>query len=302
MIRRMTSGLASGMLVLAVAACAPSAYFTGQSKQGAGPLLESDTFEAIDLALLLSPSVEACPDSAQALADPRARLANAFNSFYEPCSELNKDSDRDNELQLRRNRVQDRLVAASNQRCALYKQHVRRFDSTSNVLLGALTTLSAGAGALVTHVDSARMLSGLAAAASGVRAELNETYFQKNTIQVLSSAFEERRNKLRAEMLERNGKSIHAYTVERAVADALRYHDACSLVAGLEEVALQQGRGDDIGLKRLMDLLKQLSGSNNSEKTGDEQTGDEQTGGDQTGGDQTGGDQTGGDQTGGEQI
>lgn len=243
MIRRVTSGLASGMLVLAVGACAPSAYFTGQSKQGAVPLLVSDTFEVIDLELLLNPSITACTDPPQVDAEPRARLATAFNSFYESCGVLTKDTDRNSELRLRRNRVQDRLIAASNQRCAVYKQHVRRFDSTSNVLLGALTTLSAGAGALVTHVDSARVLSGLAAAASGVRAELNETYFQQNTIQVLSSAFEERRTKIRAEMLERSRDSIYDYTVERAVADALRYHDACSLVAGLEAVALQQGRG-----------------------------------------------------------
>ena len=185
--------------------------------------------------------------SARLRGHPRGhRIANAFNSFYEPCSELRKGSDRDGELQLRRNRVQDRLVAASNQRCALYKQHVRRFDSTSNVLLGALTTLSAGAGALVTHVDSARVLSGLAAAASGVRAELNETYFQQNTIQVLSNAFEKRRDEFRTEMLGKSKNSIHKYTVERAVADALRYHNACSLVTGLEEIALQQGRSDDV--------------------------------------------------------
>lgn len=234
--------------------CGPSPYFQmGKSKQGAAALIDAKVFEEIDLALLLNPTGENCHAELEgrACCDERRRLECAFASFYEE-----QDEER---LELRRNRVQDRLIAASNQRCADYKQHVRRFDSTNNIALGGLTTLSAGLGAILTHVGTVRALSGAAAITSGFRAEMNQTYFQEHTIQVLSSGFERRRAELREEMeTKRKGDrtAIEHYTVESAVADALEYHDACSLIAGLEEVAHSQKRAADPGLEQIEAALE----------------------------------------------
>lgn len=218
-------------------------YPRDQSTHGALALLNDKIFEKIDLALVLDPKGEC-----NSTKDGRMRLECAFEAFYNGAE--------DDVLKLKRNRVQDRLVAASNQRCARYKRHVRRFDSTNNLLFGALTTSSAGLGAILTNVDAVRALSGAAAIASGVRAEINETYFGQSAIQAVSRGFEQRRKDLRKKMENEQTKLIEEYTVERAVADALVYHDACSLIAGLEEIARDQGRAANPGLAQIEDTLE----------------------------------------------
>ena len=246
MMKGMTYWALAVLIAVSSTGCGPSPYLQlEKSKQGAAALIDAEVFEEIDLALLLNPNPadKKCDGASTGHADTdgRRRLECAFASFYGESKER----------LLRRNRVQDRLVAASNQRCADYKQHVRRFDSTSNIALGGLTTLSAGLGAILTHADTVRALSGAAAITSGFRAEMNETYFQQNTIQVIASGFERRRAVLRAEMEKKRKETIEDYTVEYAVADALVYHDACSLLAGLEEIALSQKRAADPGLAQV---------------------------------------------------
>ena len=234
--------LARILLVIPVMACNIPYFQLEQSKQGAAPLINPDTLEKIDLALLLHPK-----PSASTNGDSRERLQKAFNEFY-----------KSGDPSLHRDRVQERIIAASNQRCANYKQFVRRFDTTTNLLLGGLTTLTAGLGAIFTHMDTVRALSGAASITSGFRAEVNEAYFHQQTVQLITDGLEARRKELYSEMVKQRSKDIRAYTVENAVADAILYHDACSLLAGLEQVALNQRRAEDPGVNQLnkhLDLL-----------------------------------------------
>jgi hypothetical protein len=246
------------------------------------PVKSEDGFQSVDLPLALDPlgtpspndDVKNCiknggwncpklgaarvgsePKTAQNREDAeevveRLRLETAFYAF-DHAPGMSQEPDE------RRNRVLQRLIGASDMNCGIFTQRIYRIQATGNFGLGSLSTLLGGAGAIVTNVDSARLLSGASAAATGLRAELNEDYFRKQWIEALVKAIETRRNKLRTEIAERSGKSIKEYNVQAAVADAIRYNDACSLVSALAEVNQALAIADDpAGLRAFRDAYQ----------------------------------------------
>ena len=211
--------------------------------QGPGELIKSASLQQIDLALLLAPDAE-LPEENNA-----HRLEYALNAFYK------KGKQQDQKL--RRDRLQDIIVAASNESCSRYKQSLLRSDANSNFWYGVVTTATAGLGSIFSSASTVRALSGSAAVASGIRAEYNQIYFRKKTIEVLTKGFEKRREQIHKTILEKR-KEIVEYTVERAIADGIIYHDACSLPAGLEQVAKDQQLADDPGLIAMQQYVQQF--------------------------------------------
>lgn len=227
---------------------------------GPMPLIEPDEFEMIDLALLLDPTARPLSDKYPvSLSDRKKRLQEAFVAFRASSGDKAQA----------RNRLQEQIIAASNQRCGRYKQFLNQFDTESNLLLGSLTTLFAGAGALFTVESTARTFSGAAAITSGIQAEVTTRYFSRKTVQVLTNAMEARRRE-RYETIagepgdaQKRGKqswAIAQYPVEAAIKDAISYHDDCSLIAALEYVALSIERAENPGVKQLKRTLKELEG------------------------------------------
>ena len=168
-----------------------------------------------------------------------------------------------------RNRLQEQIIAASNQRCGRYKKFLNQLDTETNLLLGGLTTLFAGAGALFTEENTARTFSGAAAITSGFQAEFDSRYFSSKTVQVLTDAMEARRRE-RYETIAgepgdaqnpgRQSLTIAQYPVEAAIKDAISYHDDCSLIAALEYVALSIERAENPGVKQIKRTLHELEG------------------------------------------
>jgi len=208
---------------------------------GADQLI-SDKFEEIDLAALLSGGVLSGDDKVDLV------LKN-FTTAY--------DGD-----VARRNAIQERILAASEQRCGSYKQFLKGYESQMGFFLGALTTIFAGAGALVSPVAVARALSGTAGVTSGINAEFQEKFFARLTIQVLTKAMGVRRKNIYEAILDRRlvkdkdgnvtgHADLTAYPVEAAIKDALSYHAACSLIAGLEEAGASIERADNPGIEQL---------------------------------------------------
>lgn len=164
------------------------------------------------------------PDADTGSADKyRRELEVAFAAFYEKYPDPVG----------RRNRLLDRLVAASNSNCASWQQDLTSVQSTTNFLSGALATGVTAAGAIVTNVESARLLSGIGSAIIGVRAEYNEDFFRSNWMESIVRVIENERGALRVKHEESKRKDISEYTVEAAVGDAIIYNDTCSLVSGL---------------------------------------------------------------------
>lgn len=162
-----------------------------------------------------------------------------------------------------RNRVQDRLIWASENACTDYLVQVRRSFTATNLNLGTATTLFGALGAVLTSADATRVFSGASAFTSGLRAEYNDVYFSSQAFELVSRAIRSVREKARKQIADyRNAnRDIQNYTLDGAVSDAMRYHGTCNVMAGLEEAADAITRDRDPGLKRLSELLQDVSSS-----------------------------------------
>lgn len=158
------------------------------------------------------------------------RLESAMYYFY-------KYDTSSPDIITRRNMVQDRLISASENRCGLYKKYLKRMSSNTGFFLGSATTILGGAGAIVTDSVSARILSGIAGITSGVNAEFNKQYFSEVATNVIIPGIDIARKKVMDEIkTNRTGDTdAKTYTLNAAIADALRYHAACTIDSGLNE-------------------------------------------------------------------
>lgn len=158
-----------------------------------------------------------------------------------------------------RNNLQGRILAAANQRCGLYEVYLKQLQGNTNVTLGTLATLLGGAGAIVTAADTARALAGSAGIVSGSRAEFNQGVFLNAAIPVILKGIEQRRERLRAKILERLSEEVSTYPVSLAVADAIDYHNACNLGKGLEEANAALELREHPGLEAMQKALKLIN-------------------------------------------
>lgn len=155
-----------------------------------------------------------------------------------------------------RSQIQDRLIAASEQRCNLYETYLKRLSTINNGIFGILTTSLGGAGAIVKGESTARLLSGLAGISSGARAELNQAIFESVATSVIIPAMRIRRKEIRTAIRSRRGESLASYTVEAAVGDAIRYHGSCSMDSGIGQAQRSLESFEDIGVDRLSNILR----------------------------------------------
>lgn len=151
----------------------------------------------------------------------------------------------------RRNLIQDRFIVASNNRCNLYFTYLKGLSTGVNNTFGILTTILAGAGSIVTHTDTARLLSGGAAISSGTRAELNQNIFNNLTTNAIIPAIINEREKKLSEIKNHRNDKLEKYSVAMAIADAIDYHGKCSLDIGIKATGMAVNKYTDLGLKEI---------------------------------------------------
>jgi hypothetical protein len=224
----------------------PAWYNPSQTLYGPIPILGKPSIETINLTELMS------------FGSPPTKPIEDWDSAFDFFERQSKTLS-DGEKKRLRNQVQDRIVAASNQRCGEYKNFLKRFDSETNTILGGLATAIGGAGAIFKAADTARALSGVAAIFSGWRAEVNADFFNNLTIQVISKGIEARRKEIYDQIqTDRKDANLTAYSVQRAVGDAAVYHYNCSLIAGLEQAGQSIDRVESPGLTNINKTLDNL--------------------------------------------
>ncbi|MDW7549135.1 hypothetical protein J8Z24_18730 [Pseudoalteromonas sp. SCSIO 43201] len=176
----------------------------------------------------------------------RARLDYAFELYTQKQPKAQKKI---------RNELQDRIIAASEQRCNVYKMYLKRSESRNNFWLGTLTTVLGGAGALFTNQVGNRILSGLAGISSGVRAEFNQAYLASQAAQVITKGITSRRNELRKKLQAKHNEDTTVYTLQAAIADAIEYHGACNILTGLEAAESAIEKVENPGLDMMAKTL-----------------------------------------------
>jgi hypothetical protein len=206
---------------LVLAGCGQESSWFGGSRAniaGATSVLEYEKIENVNAAELAD----------YFGATPADSLAVAIDKFNKgtPDAELRRQ---------RRDTIQDRLLLASQNRCAFYEDYLKRFQSDSSAFFGSMATILGGAGAIVTNANSARTLAGLAGIFSGVGAELQKDFFSNITSAVIVPGIEKRRRDILQEIVQRRCYDATRYTVGLALMDAVRYHAACSMDAGIAE-------------------------------------------------------------------
>lgn len=180
-------------------------------------------------------AIEASPKAQRCL----RRVAKAF--YADPV-----------DLSARRNRVQARLLAASDSACGEFEQKMNFLQANTNMIAGVLTTATAGAGAIVTNEVTARVLSGVGAVIAGSRAEFNADFFYREAVPVVVKAINADRRDFRDNIIAlHRAEPISDYTLWDAIADAFRYNQKCSLVSGLSHLETAVTLADNPGLDTL---------------------------------------------------
>jgi hypothetical protein len=137
--------------------------------------------------------------------------------------------------QARRNRIQDRLILASNDGCESFKTVLKRKQSDRNFEFGTATVLFGAAGAVAAGAQAAKNLAALAGASGGIRAEYNRDFFADTAAHVITKGISSRRKEILVGINLGQGKPLAGYSLEAALGDVVTYHGACSLVGGLEQ-------------------------------------------------------------------
>jgi hypothetical protein len=250
LIRALCDGPLRVAVVLAMAGCATldQAHKGAVDKVGAFPLTARNEVEMLDLAQIVVEHIgqgelthqparcQLVPyNAAQARADeesatPGRRLDQALNCFG-ALAERNPVR-----AAHARNQIQERMLAASEQRCADYKMYVKRAQSLVSFSTGTLTSVFAAAGAITKSVEGAKTLAGMSGLSSAVGAEYNQAYFANLAAHVVAAGIDLQRARI-YEQIFSNGQTqpIEKYTVQAAIRDAFRFHAACSVTAGLNE-------------------------------------------------------------------
>lgn len=141
------------------------------------------------------------------------------------------------EFQYRRNDLQDRIIAASNQRCGTFLRVLVSSKSQTQMGWGAFATLLSGAASVATPASAARALAAGSTVSNAYLSLYNEAYFNNLTVNVISAGISKQREGLLQYMTVERAKSLSNYPVNRAIADALTYHSACNIITGLEAAA-----------------------------------------------------------------
>lgn len=136
-----------------------------------------------------------------------------------------------------RNNLQDRIIAASNQRCGAYLRTLVASKAQTQVVWGDLSALLTGAAAVTTPVSTAKALAAAGAFATYANSNYNDAYFSNLTTSVIAAGISRHRQLLLERINADRQQDLQTYPVNRAIADALTYHSACNIVSGLETAA-----------------------------------------------------------------
>ena len=215
-------------MLISASAVATTPQQTERSSHFAPDDMTQRSFSNVDLLILISGNAQASENIPKDMSDEdyAKKLEAALRAF--PTT---------GDAELLRNRVQDRLILSSNDLCEDYKSNLKRKHSRFNFFTGIGASVLGLAGSLAPHAATAKIFSALAGATTGVRAEYNHDYYADVTVHLITAAINSVRKDLLTTIDTQRGKKIGEYTLERALAEVVQYHGACSLIGGLEKAA-----------------------------------------------------------------
>jgi hypothetical protein len=131
-----------------------------------------------------------------------------------------------------RNSISTELITVSNTLCGEYEQSLKEKSSNITFGLGSLALAFGGAGAIFAN-STASVFSALSGVASGVSSEYNKDFFQGLATSIIIPGIEKQRTALAQTMAKNMCFGITTYPLPMAIADVIRYHNACSMDKGI---------------------------------------------------------------------
>lgn len=255
------------LLALLVAGCAtnPTEYLGETAKVDPTSVftnIDRDKFEQIDLGKLFAVYAPPNNDSTlKAILDGKASTDDATaisaERAFHQAALANANQGRS-----ARNALQERMLAASTQRCNAFKAQLQRTFSRTNFGLGVLGTLSGTVGALVNGAAASNW-SGASALFSGIRAEYNQDYAANLAVYVITDGIDQKQREVYAQ-IQKHGqdKPYSDYPVQAAVKDALYYHGLCSVLTGFQVAQSSIREVENPGMTSSLKILARLKIAN----------------------------------------
>lgn len=204
-----------------------------ESKFGARSIFtDSQPVENIDLIYILTGGT----DSGFSNSNEKNEDNESFSKRFDDALRKFTLEDEESAGQLKRNRLQDRIIISSNELCETYKTLFKRKQARFNQWAGVVSIAAAAAGTIAPAETTAKVWSGISGTSSGIRAEYNQNYFSNLAAHAIAKGINKRRGDILEKIDVARNKPLAGYTVEMAIADAIVYHGACSLIGGLEQL------------------------------------------------------------------
>lgn len=225
--------------------------FSRVDQHSSYPAISRASFEQVNLLEMIDPKGESIKDGYDEDWNKKDGKGIGLGSRYDlVLNWFSRQPDQTDWKRLRRNSVQDKIVAVSTSRCNVFKTYLRRQQVDVNFMLGSLTTASGVLGAVLPGVNASRNLAGAAGLFSGLRSEYNQSYYSNLAAHVIVQGIELRQNRLKKELVEgRQNRTTSDYSMEAAISDAIVIDGNCSAVAGLIEAQESIREVENPGLK-----------------------------------------------------
>jgi hypothetical protein len=140
-----------------------------------------------------------------------------------------------------RNRVLDDLIFLVDVNYSAFEQDIYAkragWSTASDLLVLGLN----GTGALMTPVNTVRILSGISAAVTGARASVELNYLQDKSTQALIASMQAGRRTRLVELRKGMTNSLEDYTLGHGLSDLAEYYNAGTLVGALNGIVEDAG-------------------------------------------------------------
>ena len=167
-----------------------------------------------------------------------------------------------------RNAAQDYLKAVSNQNCGTFKTVSLAHQSNTNFQLGSISTVLGVAGGLLSPESTAQALSASSAGFTSLQSQLGQNFYREKTFEILTRAMDVKRKTVWANIEARRVQDLkqgYDYTINHAIADVIDYNNACSVIAGFEELTDSVDAKEDQVDEATAEQKSQNSNSNSTQ-------------------------------------
>lgn len=156
-----------------------------------------------------------------------------------------------------RNQAIAALIISSEDQCLAHRRSMYGNEATSNIILGTMTNLFAGAASVISNQKYRPVYAALALFSNSERSLANETVYKQMLVTSIDKKIIEIRETKMQRIHTSLSRPIGEYGMNEALGDVVRLHSSCSFMEGLQR-ALAEGTQDQTSQKilRLREALR----------------------------------------------